>query len=102
MLYSSIMKRINNNTKNNNSVGSINIVQFFLRAPNLIKFFFEEIESFNLSEKKIQYPTIYPICLVLTKLLPYDMNDNTDGEEEKPDNLEKENINEGNIIILKK
>lgn len=54
---------------------SLNIVQFFLRAPNLINFFFDEINSYlNDPEKQLNmYPTLYPICLILSRLLPYDM-----------------------------
>lgn len=78
-MYSSIVRRIfDMKDEDQSSIkNSMNIVQFFLRAPNLINYFFEEINSYLNSEEKQQnmYPTLYPICLILSKLLPYDMKD---------------------------
>lgn len=89
MLYSAIMKRLFPSISNDNQMKSrngLNVIQFFvLRAPSLLKFFFDEILEF--SRKKTEhnmYPTIYPISLILSKLLPYDMkaDEKLDDEDE--------------------
>jgi hypothetical protein len=65
-LYSGIIRRMFD-MKDEDQLSirnSLNIVQFFLRAPNLINFFFDEVNSYLENEVKQQnmYPTLYPIC----------------------------------------
>lgn len=86
MLYSAIMKRLFPNVSNEAQVNyrsGLNVIQFFvLRCPSLLKFFFDEILEFSKrTGEHNMYPTIYPISLILSKLLPYDMK-NDDNEEE--------------------
>lgn len=89
MLYSAIMKRLFPNVSNDAQVNyrsGLNVIQFFvLRAPSLLKFFFDEILEFSKKTgEHNMYPTIYPISLILSKLLPYDMKSDEateDGEE---------------------
>ena len=85
MLYSAIMKRLFPNVSNDSQVNfrsGLNVIQFFvLRAPSLLKFFFEEILEFSKKTgEHNMYPSIYPISLILSKLLPYDMK--SDDKEE--------------------
>jgi hypothetical protein len=102
MLYSAIMKRLFPNVSNEaqaNYRSGLNVIQFFvLRAPSLLKFFFDEILDFSKrSGDHNMYPTIYPISLLLSKLLPYDMNAN---EEEKEQKEPEQNANEEEIKVV--
>lgn len=98
MLYSAIMKRLFPNVSNESQANyrsGLNVIQFFvLRAPSLLKFFFDEILEFSTRTSELNmYPTLYPISLILSKLLPYDMNssqDTTEGAEDgTPDKTEE-------------
>ena len=78
MLYSAIMKRVFVNVSNEsqaNYKSGLNIIQFFaMRAPSLLKFFFDEILQYSKrSTEHNMYPTLYPISLILSKLLPFDV-----------------------------
>jgi hypothetical protein len=78
MLFSSLVKRTlgANKTVSQHSLKScMNIVEFFTRAPELLDFFRKEIEFFvaNGNASNNMYPSIYPIALIFSKLLPYDL-----------------------------
>lgn len=104
MLYSAVMKRLFpsiSNDNQNKSRNGLNVIQFFvLRAPSLLKFFFDEILEF--SRRKTEhnmYPTIYPISLILSKLLPYDMK--SDEKDQKDENDENEDNDENAEVEYK-
>lgn len=94
MLYSAIMKRLFPNVSNEiqaNYRSGLNVIQFFVfRAPSLLKFFFDEIVDFSKrANEHNMYPTIYPISLILSKLLPYDMKTSEAEEEEGSEKKEE-------------
>ena len=106
MLYSAIMKRIFPNVSNElqaNYKSGLNVIQFFVyRAPSLLKFFFDEILDFSKrANEHNMYPTLYPISLILSKLLPYDMkttqieNKDSEDNEKTDDKLEMDDISDG-------
>ena len=103
MLFAAIWKRIIGNNKvvdQRNMRNNKNINEFFSRAPELKSFFLSEINNFLTKEsyQTSMYPSLYPIALILSKLLPYDFNvhfageDNEDDVEEtkKDDGIKKE------------
>ena len=101
MLYSAIISRMfvkSNETKINNK-NKLNIIQFFLRAPNLIKFFIEEIQKFSDSKEFNQYPSLYPICLIFSKLLPYDMKDDSLNENKTVNKLDDVHKSQSRVIL---
>jgi len=53
----------------------MNLVEFFTRFPELLEFFKVEIENFVNTDKykNSLYPPIYPMALIITRLLPYDL-----------------------------
>ena len=79
MLFSSIAKRTvgaeksadQQSTKNN-----LTIIEFFTRAPELLDFFLQEVEQYIKENQgnlqKSLYPSLYPIALIMARLLPYD------------------------------
>lgn len=78
MLFTTVAKRMlsfKNETANPHG-SAMNIVDFFRRAPNLLPLFLKEIQLFVQNEQvlSLQYPTLYPIALVLSKLDPIDLN----------------------------
>jgi len=102
ILYSAILNRlfsrssdgINSNLKNN-----LNIIQFFLRTPNLISFFTSEIRKFAVSTEFNQYPSLYPICLIFSKLLPYDMKDDSVSENTNIKNVEDVSVTQSRVVL---
>lgn len=96
MLYSAIMKRVFVNVSNEsqaNYKSGLNIIQFFaMRAPSLLKFFFEEILQYSKkSTEHNMYPTLYPISLILSKLLPFDVKT----ADKDPEGAQDEGLVEG-------
>ncbi|KAL4459843.1 hypothetical protein ABPG74_003369 [Tetrahymena malaccensis] len=78
MLFSALSLRTVGGAKNPNSQtikSKLNLVEFFTRAPELLDFFIEEISNFVHTDKyaNTQYPPLYPIALLFTRLLPYDL-----------------------------
>lgn len=78
MLFSALSLRTVGGSKNPNSQtikSKLNLVEFFTRAPELLEFFLQEISAFVHTDKyaHTQYPPLYPIALLFTRLLPYDL-----------------------------
>lgn len=48
----------------------LNLLEFFKRCPSLIEFFESELKSYILN--KVMYPPIYPIALLLSRMVPFD------------------------------
>jgi len=111
MLFSSIAKRTVGAEKiadEQSSRSNLTILEFFTRAPELADFFLNEVQkyidsstiSFEIlsntspqveqeNHKESLYPSLYPIALLMSRLLPYDTkrgssNAHTDkGEDEE-------------------
>lgn len=101
MVYSAIINRmfVKGNGNKINHKNRLNIIQFFLRAPNLIKFFIEEIDKFSKSNELNQYPSLYPICLIFSKLLPYDMKDDSINENKEIKKVSDVHISQSRVIL---
>lgn len=101
MVYSAIINRmfVKSNDNKINHKNKLNIIQFFLRAPNLIKFFIEEIEKFSKSNEFNQYPSLYPICLIFSKLLPYDMKDDSLADNKDIKKVSDVHISQSRVIL---
>lgn len=102
MLYSAILGRLfpKGNEERPSFKNKLNIIQFFIRAPNLIKFFAEEIQKFKNSDQFNQYPSLYPICLIFSKLLPYDMKDDSvECNNKELETMEDLQLDERRIIL---
>ena len=102
MLYSAILGRLfpKGNEERPSFKNKLNIIQFFIRAPNLIKFFAEEIQKFKNSDQFNQYPSLYPICLIFSKLLPYDMKDDSvECNNKELETVEDLQLDERRIIL---
>ena len=95
MLFSILVKRTFGISRENNK-NSININEFFSRAPKLVPFFKEEIQAFIQEESKnkggdmIQYPSLYQIALVLSKLLPNEVTNSSVYQKEVEEEENKE------------
>lgn len=81
MLFSAISQRILGVDKvaDQHSVkNKINIIEFFTRAPTLVDYFLNEVKYFLDVGRDTdnQYPAIYPITLIFSRLLPYDFKNN--------------------------
>jgi hypothetical protein len=101
MVYSAIIWRMFTKSNENklNHKNKLNIIQFFLRAPNLITFFTQEIEKFSNSTEFNQYPSLYPICLIFSKLLPYDMKDDSLSDNSKMEMVDDVKLNQSRVIL---
>ena len=59
----------------NRSVGikpTYNLLEFFHRCPYLLEFFSEQLHNLRLNT---MYPPLYPIVLLLSRLLPFDLSE---------------------------
>jgi len=59
----------------NRTVGikpTFNLLEFFHKCPDLLPFFTEQLENTKLDT---MYPPLYPIVLLLSRLLPFDLKD---------------------------
>ena len=101
MVYSAIISRmfVKSNENKVSNKNKLNIIQFFLRAPNLIKFFTEEIQKFSNSTEFNQYPSLYPICLIFSKLLPYDMKDDSLADNSNINKLDDVQKTQSRVIL---
>ena len=59
----------------------------------------EEIEKFSKSKEFNQYPSLYPICLIFSKLLPYDMKDDSVSENSEIKKVEDVAISQSRVIL---
>lgn len=78
MLFSALSLRTVGGCKNPNAQtlkSKLNLLEFFARAPELLEFFKEQISQFVNTDMYThnQYPPLYPIALLFTRLLPYDL-----------------------------
>ncbi|EGR31610.1 thyroid adenoma associated, putative [Ichthyophthirius multifiliis] len=101
MLFSALCSRVIGGCKNPNAQNvksKLNVVEFFARVPCLLDFFQKELQKFVFSNfyENSQYPPIYPIGLLLSRLLPYDLknqiqkknNNNNDFLQQQQEDIE--------------
>ncbi len=62
----------------NRTVGvkpTYNLLEFFLKCPSLLEFIQNELNNFDESSFNTMYPPLYPIVLLFSRLLPFDMKE---------------------------
>lgn len=52
-----------------------NLLEFFLKCPSLLEFIQNELNNFSDASFNTMYPPLYPIVLLFSRLLPFDMKE---------------------------
>ena len=80
----------------NRTVGvrpTYNLLEFFIKCPNLLEFIQNELHSFTEASLNTMYPPLYPIVLLFSRLLPFDLKEKSKAYPEgNMKNIRKEEL----------